>query len=397
MALIEPVSDHRLAVEDLPAQDIIDALVVNNVYMLYKTVQTSKLYCYIKITSKTPITLPGEQTPYDCSITGPAVYIETTNAGEVKTGEIGIRSISNLISNKTHIASDNWLIYTSSTTEYNDMVDLVVNSVAMRGYDELVFYCDCNNNTIDRVSGLRLFEDINGGATAYTPSFVADPADPTRYCIKKPNGVPGMSTGTGIVPVIIGDYTTRPDGTGRYVIANSSGSGAISNETNRFWLASPIYGNHRVEFYWYCSSSNPGNSIIFDAHGLGNNNVNSNSGGIALIQLNNNISIRYRKNTTSSYDVAVGSRTSLAGNWYKVEFYFFYISSTQYKTTVNVYDVGGVLKATTTQTLPLPISASKAERGCFTFLSDYYSNGQWARNIYDMVKEVKVYQLDYPN
>ena len=398
MPLIEPISDHRIAVEDLPAPTVINALSINGVYMIYRTAASSKIYCYIKITSKTPITLPGESDPYDCNIMGPAVYIETTNSGEIKTGEIGIRTISNLLSNKTHLASDNWLIYTSDTTEYNSMVDLVVNSVCMRGYDELVFYCDCNNNTIDRVSGLRMFEDVHGGATVYTPSFVADPADPTRYCIRKPNGVPGMSTGTGVVPVIIGDYTARPDVTGRYVIANSSGSGAISDETNRLWLASPIYGNHKVEFYWYCSSTSPGTgACIFDAHGLGNNNTNADRAGISLIQVGSNIIIRAQNNNTTNYDTAIGSRASLAGNWYRFEFYFFYISSTQYKATANVYDVNGTLLATTTRTMTLPLYCYKGERGCFTFLSDYFSNGQWARDIYDYIKEVKVYQLDYPN
>ena len=155
MALIEPVSEHRLAVEDLPAQDIIDAIVVNNVYMLYKTAPASKMYCYIKVTDKTPITLPGEQTPYDCNITGPAVYIETTNAGEVKTGEIGIRTISNLISNKTHIASDNWLIYTSNITEYNSMVDEVVSCIIYTPPDlnHLSFTSKQNGSTV-RINSL---------------------------------------------------------------------------------------------------------------------------------------------------------------------------------------------------------------------------------------------------
>ena len=394
MPLIEPISDHRIAVEDLPAPTVINALSINGVYMIYRTAASSKIYCYIKITSKTPITLPGESDPYDCNITGPAVYIETTNSGEIKTGEIGIRTISNLLSNKTHLASDNWLIYTSDTTEYNSMVDLVVNSVCMRGYDELVFYCDCNNNTIDRVSGLRMFEDIHNSATVYTPVFVADPADPTRYCIQKRNG----QNGSGIVPVIIGNYVARPSTDGRFIIANSRGTGSITTEDNRFWLASPIYGNHKVEFYWYCSSTSPGTgACIFDAHGLGNNNVNANRAGIALMQNGSNIIIRARNNTTTNYDTAIGSRASLAGNWYRFEFYFFYISSTQYKATANAYDMNGTLLATTTRTMTLPLYCSKAERGCFTFLSDYSSNGGWARDIYDYIKEVKVYQLDYPN
>lgn len=129
MALIEPISDHRLAVEDLPASGVINAININSVYMLYRTTVSSKQYCYIKVTSKTPIYIQGESDPYDCSIIGPAVYVETTNSGDIKTGEIGIRSVSNLISNKTHLASDNWIIYTSSNTEYNNIVDTIIDEV----------------------------------------------------------------------------------------------------------------------------------------------------------------------------------------------------------------------------------------------------------------------------
>ena len=130
MSIIQSISDHRAAVVALPAASLYNALTVNSVYKLYKTVSAGVIECYIKITSKTPITLPGEQTPYDCSITGPAVYIEKNSSNVITGAEIGIRSISNLISNKTHLASDNWLIYTSSISEYNSMVDLVIDNMS---------------------------------------------------------------------------------------------------------------------------------------------------------------------------------------------------------------------------------------------------------------------------
>ena len=130
MSIIQSISDHRAAVVALPAASLYNALTVNSVYKLYKTVSAGVIECYIKITGKTPITLPGEQTPYDCSITGPAVYIEKNNSNVITGAEIGIRSISNLISNKTHLASDNWLIYTSSISEYNSMVDLVIDNMS---------------------------------------------------------------------------------------------------------------------------------------------------------------------------------------------------------------------------------------------------------------------------
>lgn len=130
MSIIQSISDHRAAVVALPAASLYNALVVNSVYKLYKTVSAGVIECYIKITNKTPITLPGEQTPYDCSITGPAVYIEKNSSNVITKAEIGIRSISNLISNKTHLASDNWLIYTSSISEYNSMVDLVIDNMS---------------------------------------------------------------------------------------------------------------------------------------------------------------------------------------------------------------------------------------------------------------------------
>lgn len=385
MALIEPVSEHRLAVEDLPAQDIIDAIVVNNVYMLYKTATTSKLYCYIKVTNKTPITLPGEQIPYDCDITGPAVYIETTNAGEVKTGEIGIRTIPNLISNKTHIASDNWMIYTSSTTEYNSMVDLVINSVCIRGYDELIFYCDCNRNMIDQVSGLDIYSlwssstYVVGGT-----SYVLDPLDSTRYCAKKVNGRKYVSP-------LIGNYNISGTTADRFIISKQSN---ISDETNYKWLASPTYGNHRVEFDWYLYNNNT-TRCVFDSTGLANNNSNATNSGIALNVVNGNVLIQARNNSSTYMNTTVGSVSTLHSKWYKVTFSFHYDSATSYTATVKVYDKAtNNLISEITRTMTLPLNTN---RGGWLFLGDSWGYGAYAQNVYDMIKEVKVYQLDYPN
>ena len=130
MPIIQSISDHRAAVEALPAASLYNALENNNVYKLQKTTSSGTIECYIKITDKTPLLFPNTSTIYDCSITGPAVYLEISSSGDIKTGEIGIRTISNLMSNKTHIASDNWIVYTSSASEYNTKVDLVIDNVS---------------------------------------------------------------------------------------------------------------------------------------------------------------------------------------------------------------------------------------------------------------------------
>lgn len=129
MTEITPVSQHRTAVAALPAQTLYDALTLNSVYRLEKNVVNGSIVCYIKITSKTPIYLTGTSTLYDCDIMGPAIYMEKNFNDVITTAEIGIREIKNLISNKTHVVSDNWMIYTSTTDEYNDMVDEIINSV----------------------------------------------------------------------------------------------------------------------------------------------------------------------------------------------------------------------------------------------------------------------------
>ena len=130
MSIIQSISDHRAAVEALPASTLYDALTIDSVYKLQKSVGTGTIECYIKITSKTPIIATGGVYPYDCNITGPAVYIEKTGSNVISKAEIGIRTISNMISNKTHIASDNWIVYTSSTSEYNTMVDTIFNEMS---------------------------------------------------------------------------------------------------------------------------------------------------------------------------------------------------------------------------------------------------------------------------
>ena len=138
MPIIQPISEHRIEVEGLPASAVIQALTVGNVYLLSRSTISKNYSCYIKILSIEPLTAPGESSPYDLNITGPAVYVENNNI-ELLTGEIGTRTISKLLSNNTHMRSDNWLIYTSDTSEYNDMVDFVINMVRRPPHDYSVF------------------------------------------------------------------------------------------------------------------------------------------------------------------------------------------------------------------------------------------------------------------
>ena len=128
MPIIQPISDHRLAVENLPAPEVISMLSVNSIYMLARTVSNTTYTCYIKILNKIPVIAPEESEPYDCDITGPAVYIED-DGNKITAGEIGIRTMKMILSNGTHTSSDNWIIYTSSSSEYNTAVDLVMDAI----------------------------------------------------------------------------------------------------------------------------------------------------------------------------------------------------------------------------------------------------------------------------
>lgn len=255
--------------------------------------------------------------------------------------------------------------------------------------NELIFYCDCNNNVIDKVSNIDLFATVQGSSSSWNPLYVTDPSDSTRYCLKK-------RSGAYRVPCVIGDYRGA---TGNYykryyVIAKSQ---AYSDESATRFLASPTYGDHKVEFYWYCGNSNSVTGSIFDYSGLGNNNANANNSGIALITVGTNVLFRAKNNSATSLDTIVGTRSSLKNKWYFVEMLFEYVSTTQYKVTFSVKDE---TKSTTIVSgyhiLTQPLLNTKVERGIFLFLSDNAGSGNWAINEIDYIKEVKVWRINTP-
>ena len=143
------IQDHREAVEHLPATDVYNALTTNTFYKLKKESATTTYECYVKLLSKHSIQ-DTEFDIYDCTIEGNAVYIEKDSSGDIISAEIGYRQIANLISNKTHVASDNWLIFASSQSEYNYMVDEVLNHINYTPPDpnHLSFTSKANNSTI---------------------------------------------------------------------------------------------------------------------------------------------------------------------------------------------------------------------------------------------------------
>lgn len=261
---------------------------------------------------------------------------------------------------------------------------LIIEETPQPG-DELIFYCDCNNNVIDKVSNLDLWRVIVGGASSWEPLYVADPADNSKYCIKK-------RSGAYRVPCIIGDYRGA---TGNYyeryyVIAKSQ---AYSDESAKKFLASPTYGNHKVTFYFYCGASNV-NGSIFDYSGLGNNNANQNNSGIALIGIGSNVLFRAKNNSSTALDTLVGSRSALKDKWYYVEMNFYYVSPTQYSVSFLLKDeLTNTILASGSHTLTQPLVNTKTERGVFLFLSDNSGSGSWAPNTVDYIKEVKVYKI----
>lgn len=245
--------------------------------------------------------------------------------------------------------------------------------------DELIFYCDCNNNVKDKVSNIDLWQLI-GSPSSWQPLYVADPADNSKYCIKK-------RSGAYRVPVIIGDY--RGETKYNYVIAKSQ---AYSDESTKKFLASPT-GNHKVSFYWYCGMTTAG-GCIFDYSGLGNNNANQNNSGIALIGIGSNVLFRAKNNSSASLDTPVGSRSTLKNKWYYVEMSFYYVSPTQYSVSFLLKDKStNTILASGSHTLTQPLVNTKAERGFFLFLSDNLGSGNWAPNTVDYIKEVKVWKI----
>ena len=102
---------------------------------------------------------------------------------------------------------------------------------------------------IDKVSNLDLWQLIANNSESWTPLYVVDPTDSSKYCIKK-------RSGAYRVPCVIGDY--RGATKYNYIIAKSQD---YSDESTKKFLASPT-GNHKVSFYWYCGSSNVSGSIF---------------------------------------------------------------------------------------------------------------------------------------
>lgn len=249
--------------------------------------------------------------------------------------------------------------------------------------DELIFYCDCNNNVIERVSNTDLFVDYHYYSFIYSPLYIEDPVDSSRYCIKKRQGY-------YYVPCIIGDY--RGETVYPFTVASSQ---THTTETSVKFLASPTCGNHRVGFYWYCAPAITNSAAtIFSYSGQGNNNSNQNNSGIDVIAIGSNVLFRAKNNSTTSLDTIIGSREDLKNKWYYIELNYFYISSTQYYVEFFVKDPSdGTIIVSNSHTLTQPLLNTKGERGRCTFLTDSFGDGGWAENIDDYIKEVKVWKI----
>ena len=248
--------------------------------------------------------------------------------------------------------------------------------------DELIFYCDCNDNVIDQVSGLNLAQRW----PSFTPTYVTDPIDSSRKCLKKTLNVR--------CPVIIGNHSLTGTDSDVFII---SATQYYPDETNRKFLASPVNGNRRVEFKLFVNTGDDtydGN--IFDSTGLGNNNSNSNNSGISLLRMKNTrqIIIRARNNTSTNIDTVVGSFSSLTGKWLNCIFEFEYLNQSAYKASVYIYnDSTGELIASTVQTLTIPLIQNRYNRTCCNFLVDETGGGRWGANNKDYIKEVKVWKI----
>lgn len=245
--------------------------------------------------------------------------------------------------------------------------------------DELIFYCDCNNNIVDQISGVNL-------ATLYSYfaiNYADDPTDSSRKVMNKPSGTQRRA-------LIIGNYNISGTTDDAFIFCQQSN---YTDETTRKWLASPTYGNHRVEFDWYPSSNTRQGCTVFDSSGLSETNANSSNYGMCLFKNNNDVIIRARNNSSANLDTIVGNVSSLAGKWYNVVFDFTYINSSSYSITVTITDIAtDTVISTVTRTLSIPMTVDRFGRSMCLFLSDNPGNGGWADNPYDYIKEVKVWK-----
>lgn len=244
----------------------------------------------------------------------------------------------------------------------------------------LIFYCDCNNNYIDRVTGINFVNLITNNGT----QFVTDPTDSTRYCAKKVSG----GSSSNIKFCRVGPYNLLNDTLKQFAISKTTN---LSTETATIsWLCGGSLGNLGICFDWYPRGSNT--RCIIDSTGLSNNNSNAQNSGVCIMAVNTTYYLRCRNNSSTNINQTIGTSSNLNNKWYTVYMDFMIQSTTKYKCHVVIVDKSTQQEIFNhlTQELTIPLQSN---RNVFMFLSDTWGYGSWAQNTYDYIKEVKVYKL----
>lgn len=235
----------------------------------------------------------------------------------------------------------------------------------------LIFFCDCNNNTIDQISNIDLTTIFTD--SKYGPTFVVDPTDNSKYCIAGNN--------SKINPIIIGNYSLTGTISDKFMVAQS-------NQTdNSIYLVRPD-ASYIVEFDWYRASSWSSGGIVFDPSGSGYRSWSS-------TQITQAPGIFYygeccfgdRNNTSLLIDASI-----TMSHWNNVKYCISQKDSTSFGVRLVISNIDNSNVVFDDEiTYPLPFVMGSLRRDFIPFLNDVRTYVGY--NSTDKIKNVKVYEI----
>ena len=243
-------------------------------------------------------------------------------------------------------------------------------SAQMQPVAQPIFWVDGDNNNIDRISG-RVASPIEYDHRYNLPLYVTDPRNPTRKCLQKRNG-------EFSVAVFLLDFSS---GKGFNLTSNNQG-------TQNVHLDSFQGVGHRLEFMVYVNN-NPSNRPFVTNGGLFSFDGYTQQAGIEIGIYNNNLVILSRNNSPTDNLRTIATLNSVVNQWLTIQYDVKEISSTTFSCIVKIFNELETIIATEQFLHSKPMINTRDTCYFFSDNMGWFSNAQ---NVYDYLKEVKIYR-----
>jgi len=236
-----------------------------------------------------------------------------------------------------------------------------------------IFWVDGNNNNIDKISGQVAVPTGTESNSYYNyPWYVADPVVAGNLCLRKRNS----QVNIGVFPMFRDKETWK-----NYQLSSITPAGSSIPLDN--WNGQ----GHRLEFEVYVNNNNTNRPFLVNG-ALFSATYRTNA-GCEIGIWSNNLVVFSRNNSSTDIIHQIAPYQNIINQWLKIQYDVKEISSTTFSVVVKVYLQNGNLLTKYQQILTKPMTTNKDDMLLFSNNMGWFTDAQ---NIYDYLKEVKIFR-----